>query len=242
MPLLKTGFYDFSPYTISRVSQFKGHEGEPLVQGILNCDGKYAADWSDDFRGGAPEIGFKSNDDRVKLLAFLRAKNFDFYQDCSAEDMKNDFFVLDQFLMELTMQAAKQIEFKRITKKNALAYEILDPSLGRIQIPQTFVTKLAYTEENVAKMSEQLDREGKHYRFLNAELGNPFATDAEATEFMENNFKSLSKNRVIVKVRLEDGKISYLQFAGKCTLERQKLIKDRYGSNLIEILNLRWMK
>lgn len=239
MSLIEKKFLDFAPFGTAKNKWFTGRNEIPMMQGQLTLNGKAIGAWSDDANGGVTRLDIDDAGHRALLLEKLRTSGYAFVEALQTQDRADNQFLLREFAMQLSIQCTEESEYKRITKGNVLAYELV-PLDGADELPQIRVVNALYTEANVADLSARLSKEGKNFFFLNTVLGLPFATKAEEEEFTDNSFKKLAKKRIIVKYRKVDGTVGYDQFASTCSPANIKALEKRYGDSLMEILNLRW--
>lgn len=87
---------DFNGYWLRGIKNFKGHEGEPLIQASVYKDGKRIGFYSDDSWGGPPQLHEFSKQDLEDFTDFARTvSDFEFepwgdlvYQILSAVDFQ----------------------------------------------------------------------------------------------------------------------------------------------------------
>ena len=112
-------------YEIKKLKKYRGHEGEPLFQGELYCDGKKVAFIGDGDWGGPMVIDFFGNkEDETACIEWSKTQPSDFdnigprtYEDKRTQKQKDyarfEFVLGDLLNQELKIKEAKSLKNKK---------------------------------------------------------------------------------------------------------------------------------
>lgn len=119
-PWAENPLWFIGPYSIGTIKSFRGHEGEPCLQGTLLKDGKKVAEWSDDSWGGPMRLHFK---DRAMEADFRAQANAHPYavrfrkemEEKYGVDQRSDYtdFAVGEIASEINLDRRQRAQLKR---------------------------------------------------------------------------------------------------------------------------------
>lgn len=225
--------FDISPFGYSKVTNFRGHEGEPLVQGNLTLNGKKIGTWSEDSWGGPSciDADLATQALIVKIARERQFPNLDF----ELEDHQL-FYQFSELFVEV---AGLDHEYKRLTKGNRLVYKLWEPT-SKLAIGDFIQCNYLYTKAGAERVRRDAKEKGKEVIIINEWLEYPFATEAECDVYFKSAFSTKKKPLLIVKVKVgNDIDYEFLKHV-PYTEAVESAIKNKYGPSYVQTLNKTW--
>ncbi len=228
-------------YTLKNVKNFKGHEGESLSQGALHGPKGRVADWSDDFSGGMMRVHFISRVEEDQFAAWAMQTFLPTRKDYNDEPY--DTAAMDRFTLLETAVCDMVSDFheRKVLEKHCkkgIVYFAKDAKAPEGK--SLYVTKAAYTPENVAKV--KANHGDVLIEICNEKLGLPFMdADLHAKSKENEHYKRLCRSATVFTLRAADGTINAMKSAARFNGDVTRAMLEAKYPNLVEIINERFV-
>ena len=228
-------------FELKGLKQFKGHEGEPLMQSNIYFNGKKVGSWSDDSWGGEMRIIFENKDIQDKFVEFSKdilKATLDYEGNPYNVATMDTHDIMSSALYEISTKEAQMAEIKKLTK-TAIVFYVKDSN--SFNGKSLYTWKVPYSAKNVAIIKS------KHPNLLeicNETLKMPLIDEnSDAFKLSEKNkmYKKTCKNKTLFIIKDATGSLKEMIIKAVYSKAVVDFIKDKYPNNLVEIVNERYL-
>lgn len=226
-------------YTVKNFKTFRGHEGETCTMGKLYLGADRVVEWEDSTTGGGPIVSFASEAARVAFLEYAKTevakmKNYE----GNPYDLATigDWFVIEIMIGEISEAHEHEALLKRMVKTKIVFLEKDEKASRGVTIHSVAVP---YTKANVEKFRVQVPN---LLEVVNERFGMPYVSDSQAKISEENKrFRKLCKSVTLFSIQKPGEALKVMQNKMAYSEAMAKSLRARYGTELVEIINERYL-
>lgn len=224
-------------YVLKGIKNFKGHEGEPCVQGTLHGAKGKVAEWSDDSWGGPMRIHFAKPADEAAFSQHAKSLlegTLDYDGKPLDVNALHSSALVERGLGHLVEAALKEKAEKDAIKKGYIVYYAKGKDGGADVM---YATNLPYTPAQVAAL---LAETPDLVSIVNELHKQPFADGDKLKREEENKrYRKLCKTMTLFSLREQDGTVKVMQSNAAYSAVIAARLRMKYP-NLVEIINERY--